>query len=294
MTANQWSNTTQMIDIFDRNVNELPNEFDLLNVEMDSSSKTFTIATTIEANECDFLQFLANVSNPFWNDHGDLRASNTYLNYYGSVLSYREMDIWSQHWVSKLCALGYLLTKKKERNAPWAVIALDEFPGLGLSSKSIISDMLADIADTSVVSFPQNISLGVVKYPWMGITPSTRFCILDDMNLEHEFNSLYGIITGNMFICKPEEKPYSLPFEMSPKFYIPTSKFKVDHCASTQDRQWIISFSNYYDANHKLIYDFDRIFFIEWDIKQWSLFWRLMLDCVRCYRKFGRVQATGY
>jgi len=289
--SNKQNEPVQMIDIFDREVSNLSEDFDLVDIGIDPKSKAFNIATSTEANECDFLRFLANVSNPFWNTHGDLRKLNTYLNYYYTVLSFKEMDVWSQHWVSKMCAIGYLLTKQKSREEPWAVIAIDDVSGSGRTGKCILSTMLSSVAKAEYKYLCRN--LCEERFAWSHVDLSTRFCILDDFDCENSFEFLFSCLTGDMFIERQMQEPFIIPFEQSPKFYIPTGKFAKPSGLSFKERQWIISFSDYY-VGYPPVIDFDHLLFHDWDMKQWTLFWRLMLDCVRCYQKFGRVQAPGY
>ena len=125
------------------------------------------------------------------------------------------------------------------------------------------------------------------------ITEKTKVVVIDDCQRDFDFEQLFGLITGEWPVDPKNEKPFTLPFSISPKIYITTNHAIGGDGGSFEARQWCLAFSDFYSAEHEPKDDFKTRFFSEWDFEQWNLFWNLVAQCVQIYFRFGYVPAPG-
>ncbi len=123
------------------------------------------------------------------------------------------------------------------------------------------------------------------------VTENTKVVFIDDVKNNFSFESLFQNISGDWFV-KNKRGVSIIPFSKSPKIYITT-----DHALKGKgysERQWLITFSDFYNAQHKPIDDFGVLFFEDWGFDQWNLLCNLMLECIQLYLTYGVVQAPKY
>lgn len=234
--------------------------------------------------KCDFLVFLENTSNFTWRKDSPTDQDK------------KEN---AQHFISKLAAFGYLLTSVKDKSIAKAVIGMDgkqSEVGVsnGRSGKSLLGEACRQVVNTLYKNGKEFRGGILPPFVWDGITCRTRLAFLDDTTRDFDFEGFFPLTSGDWTVNPKGRTPFSIPWESSPKIYQATNHANTGDGDSFEDRQWLLAFSDYYNAKHKPIHDFGRHFFSdEWDSEQWNLFWNLVATVIQIYFQYGYVPASG-
>jgi len=185
-------------------------------------------------------------------------------------------------------AIGYLLVSYKDPSSAKAVIFIDEKlsdnafgrSGKGLVSKAISSMKNVLKIDGKNFSFDRN-------FMFQAVDQDTQLIIFDDVKKKFSFEKLFSILTEGITIEKKNKNEYRVPYERSPKILITTNNTVEGSDDSSIDRQFVIEFSDYYNAKYKPKDEFGHLFFDEWTKEQWASFYNYMVECCRYYLKNG-------
>lgn len=257
----------------------------------------FSYTLTKEGKACHFLQFLINASNFTWRNERlideDLKAGRTPK----IKITPEEYQENVDHLFSKLCAIGYMMLSHKDRSVTRAVIAMDGKQSEvgsshGRTGKSLVGLLFQKTLPTVYIP-GKNKDLVSDQFIWNDIDEKTKIVFIDDTMINFDLEPFFPHLTGDWSVNKKGGMRLTIPFEKSPKMYIPTNHALTGDGASYADRQWMISFSDWYSDTHKPIDDFGVQFFSEWDFEQWNLMWNLLAECVQLYLKFGVIQAPA-
>lgn len=253
----------------------------LINIRKNDGVYSYEITPT--GRQCDFLVFLENASNFTWRKE-DVEQGE------------RNDNV--QHLVSKLAAFGYLVVSAKDEAVAKAVVGMDgkqSEVGVsnGRSGKSLLGEAVKQVTCSKYYNGKAFAASGNNRHVWDGVNEKTKVVIIDDCQRDFDFEQLFGLITGEWPVDPKNEKPFTLPFCISPKIYITTNHAIGGDGGSFEARQWCLAFSDFYSAEHEPKDDFKTRFFSEWDFEQWNLFWNLVAQCVQIYFRFGYVPAPG-
>ena len=276
LTHDVWADSRRDIDVV--------RYTSLVDFDLDESGH-YTYSITPVGEMCNFLRFLENTSNFSWrkDENGQTDAN--------------EKAEMAQHLLSKLCAIGYMAMDVKDAGVTRAVIAMDGKQSEvgesnGRSGKSLVGELMRKITNVAYIGGKKDKLLDD-QFIWDGINEKTRLVFIDDVKQNFDFEMLFPLITGDWMVNHKGGERITMPFERSPKIYIPTNHAVAGSGSSFRDRQWIILFSDYYNETHKPVDDFGCQFFTEWEFLQWSLTWNLVAQCVQLYLTYGVLQAPG-
>ena len=235
------------------------------------SQGNFSIVLTPEGEKCEFLRFLYNTSN-FW--QGQDRITE------------EERNTWNHHVINKITAIGYLLNDFKYQTELKAVIAMDGQMGdigqsNGRTGKSLIGLAISKMLEQTIIDGRN--TKNDDDFIYSNVKPQTRNIFLDDVKVNFDFERFFSAITSNMQINPKGEKRYEIELERSPKFYITTNHAINATTSSSIQRIIFMSFSDFYNENHRPADDFGHSFFADWDYEQWMLFDNLMCECNQLY-----------
>ena len=251
---------------------------------------------TDTGRKCHFLQFLINTSNFTWQK--EQRLTNRRGEDMPELqVSPEELQENTDHLISKLCAIGYLLVSAKDRSVARAVVAMDgKQSEVGVSSgrsgKSLVGLLFQQVLPTVYINGKDRDIQGD-GFLWTDIDERTRCVFIDDARTNFDPEFLFANITGDWKVNYKGGGRATFPFQMSPKIYLTTNHALKGEGGSYRDRQWLIAFSDFYNDKHKPVDDFGVQFFDEWDFEQWNLLYNLLASCVQAYLQFGVVQAPG-
>lgn len=132
------------------------------------------------------------------------------------------------------------------------------------------------------------------NFVWDGLTDRVRIVFLDDTPRDFDFEGFFPMVTGDWSVNPKNATPFTIPWADSPKVYQATNHANTGDGDSFEDRQWLLAFSDFYNAKHKPIDDFGRHFFSdEWDESQWNLFWNLVATALQVYFRYGYIPSPG-
>lgn len=185
-------------------------------------------------------------------------------------------------------AIGYLLHSYKDPSCAKAIIFTDEKlsenafgrSGKGLAARavSLMKNVLK--IDGKNFTFEKN-------FVFQSVDPDTQLIIFDDVKKKFSFDKLFSILTEGITIEKKNKGEYRVPYDKSPKVLITTNHTVEGIDDSSLDRQFVVEFSDYYNAQYKPKDDLGHLLFDEWDDEQWNVFYVFMLECCMLYLKHG-------
>lgn len=255
----------------------------------DNPGYNYSISAT--GQKCHFLRFLENASNFTWRKEQARKR--------GEQVEITDEEIQENkiHLLSKLCAIGYMLMECKDPNVARAVVAMDGKQSEvgesnGRSGKSLIGELMRQVMTIAYIDGKRRDMFNDV-FLWNDVTEKTRLVFIDDVLQNFGFESLFPSITGDWSVNYKGGRRVTFPFMMSPKIFIATNHAIKGSGSSFTDRQWLLAFSDFYNAQHKPADDFGCLFFHEWDYDQWNLTWNMLANCIQLYLQYGVVQAPG-
>lgn len=185
-------------------------------------------------------------------------------------------------------AIGYLLQSYKDPTKTKAIIFIDEKlseNAFGRSGKGVVASAIKELKRLITID-GKNFKFDK-SFPFQSIEQDTQVVFFDDVNKKFGFERLFSIITEGITVEKKNKNEYSIPFEKSPKILITTNHSIAGSDDSSIARQFVIEFSDYYNAKHQPINDFNKMFYKEWDETEWNAFYTFMLKCCQFYLANG-------
>jgi len=264
---------------------------DLLQVSR-SEDGTFSYSITPEGQKCHFLKFLENTSRFTWRKESMITDGDESV-----TISDEESYENVVHFLSKLCALGFMLMEYKDPSVAKAVIAMDGKQSMvgdsnGRTGKSLIGELLKSVLRTASINGKKR-DMDTDNFLWNDVDESTRIVFIDDVRQGFVFEDLFFVITGDWTVNYKGGRRITIPFQSSPKIYLTTNHALKGSDDSHKDRQWLIAFCDYYNSQHKPIDDFGLRFFSDWDFDQWNLTWNMLAMCIQLYLRYGVIEAPG-
>jgi len=185
-------------------------------------------------------------------------------------------------------AIGYLLVSHKDPSSAKAVIFIDEKlsdNAFGRSGKGLVSKAVSQMKNVLKIdgknfTFDRN-------FMFQSVDQDTQLIIFNDVKKKFSFEKLFSILTEGITIEKKNKNEYRVPYERSPKILITTNHTVEGTDDSSLDRQFVVEFSDYYNAQHKPNDEFGHLFFDEWNEDQWAGFYNYMAECCRYYLMNG-------
>jgi len=278
-----WNNK-----IIRRNVNLLP---PLITVNKDKNGN-YLYELSEDGKKCHFLQFLINASNFSHKKEKLIAAGNKDV-----FISDEELQENNKHLISKLCAMGYMALDFKDPNVIKAVVGMDGKQGTGMDSngrcgKSLVGMAMQHVIPTAYINGKKK-DLENDQFLWNDIVDETQLVFMDDVLKGFNFESQFANLSGSWQVNYKGGGRRTFPFSSSPKMYISTNFTLRGNGDSFRARQWLLGFSDYYNASHQPKDDFKILFFNEWESDQWELFWNLIAQCIHLYMNFGVVEAPA-
>lgn len=197
--------------------------------------------------------------------------------------------------ISKLSALGYLLTSYKDRAAARAVICMDARmsevgASNGRSGKSLFGYAVMRMLHTYYINGRDTKNFDG-SFPFDGLNNTHRLIMIDDADQNFNFGLIYNNITGDFQVNTKGLIKFTIPFESSPKFLITTNHAIRGNNASDLDRQFLLGFSDYFSDQRKPTDVFGRRLFDEWSASDWNIFWQISAAAVQIYLEYGFIIA---
>ncbi|MEX0274283.1 MAG: CHC2 zinc finger domain-containing protein [Flavobacteriaceae bacterium] len=245
----------------------------------------YSVGFSESGNRCHFLSFLLNTSTFFGKDKSFEDAT------------FEERFETTRHLLSKLTAFGYMLHRYRNAAVEKAVVGMDGTmsevgKSNGRSGKSLFGLAVEQLIPTVTIPGKKR-NLLEDQFLFQEVDQRTAAIFFDDVRSNFDFEFLFPYITGKFTLEKKGMGKMTLPRDFVQKFYISTNHALRGDGGSFEDRQFMLGFSNWYNARHKPIDDFKVMFFDEWDETQWNLFYNLAALCLHLYFKHGLIPAPS-
>lgn len=252
----------------------------------------FTFEESPEAKSCQIIEFLKRTSNFNWEDDYQLTANNrgakTWMLKPGVKESKGLTEHATQHFICKMLALGYCLHNYQNKSEAKAIVCMDgKESEVGASEggtgKSLFGMIVAALTPTVIVDGKKQ-KLTEDQFIYEEADERTKVIFFDDCRTNLDFEHFFGQITRGITVNEKGVKRYSLP---APKFLFTTNHAINGDGNSFKRRQYLLSFSDWYNEHRTPKDDFGCILFDEWDDDQWNLFYNFAACCIQTYLKFG-------
>ncbi|MFA6978628.1 MAG: bifunctional DNA primase/polymerase [Ignavibacteriaceae bacterium] len=190
-----------------------------------------------------------------------------------------------------ISAIGYSLHSYKDPTRTKAIIFIDEKlseNAFGRSGKGLVTNAIKQLSNVLRID-GKNFRFDK-SFPFQSVNLDTNIMWFDDVQKKFDFYKLFSILTEGITIEKKNLNEYTIPFERSPKILITTNHSITGNDDSSKARQFVIEFSDYYNAAYEPIHEFGKMFFKEWDEAEWNAFDNFMIGCCRYYLQNGLME----
>ena len=185
-------------------------------------------------------------------------------------------------------SLGYLLNNYKKQDEGLAIIFYDETLNdnpSGRTGKTLISKALSQCRKLVTLNGKEFNNKG--QFPYQTINLDDNIICFDDMERSFKFETLFSIITGNLTLNKKNLQPIEIPFSRSPKIMF-TSNYILSGVGDSHDARKIeIELFRHYSKTYKPINEFGKLFFSQWEKKEWDSFFNYMIGNIQKYFNNG-------
>lgn len=205
----------------------------------------------IPMNDCaHYLQYAYDTGRVFWRNEEESRRNRVPKEYW---LSPEQHQIQDAHFISKVAALGYLLSRYRTSAMPYTVVAMDHSnenlaQSNGRTGKSLFTyclDILTHVIHkagkqvyTSSDKFNQNFKDVDPQY--------TGVVDLSDPEAGFPIETLNNVSEGIMSIKLLHRDEINIPEDRAPKLYISYNRDFDTSSKTVSARLWELSFSDYY------------------------------------------------
>ncbi len=191
--------------------------------------------------------------------------------------------------------IGYLLHSFKDPSFSKSIILMDseidvEFDEAnGGTGKSLIGKAVSQIVPILFIDGKTMKSQD--KFRLSGLNSHHRIIFFDDVKKDFDFESLYPIITGDLYIEKKYKNAVVIPSTETPKILI-TSNYVVKGGGGNAERRRKAEYevSNYFKNVLTPLEEFKHRLFDDWDKVEWIKFDNFMVKAVQYFLKNGLIE----
>lgn len=210
-----------------------------------------------------------------------------FYEFLADVTAHKEVDS-GERLEHLLTLIGYLLHRYKNPIFPKAVVLMDENLSdrpQGGTGKTLIAEAIGKVRKITMEdgkSFRPN-----ERFAFQQVLPDTKIILFDDAHKHFDFERIFPAITSSLSVEKKNKDKYSIPFEDSPKVLVTTNYAISGIGASFRRRLYEFEISQRFNDIYTPFEAYGRPFFNGWTIKEWDMFYSLLMECCRLYLSEG-------
>lgn len=262
-------------------------EADAIRKEIDTLKDIEKYRLKVFREDFSFMQYIWNTGRQYWRKEE-----------LGIPLTDTEKAENELHFINKVMALGYLLSKYKSSGQPYAIYAMememsDEGTHQGGTGKSMFIGSVEKLRNQVFIngqdynpSKTEFLLQGVVK----GITDNV---FLDDLNEMVDLHRFMPMITGKMIVNAKYAPAFTLEFRESPKVAFTSNHAINKFDASLRRRTWFTAFSDYYHPEDPMrglterspYTEFGKNLIDQYNEDEMNDFYNFMFNCIRVFKK---------
>ena len=194
--------------------------------------------------------------------------------------------------------IGYLIHSFKNPSCSKAIILMDseidvEFnEANGGTGKSLIGKAVGQIVPNLFIDGKTMKSQD--KFRLSGLNSHHRIIFFDDVKKDFDFESLYPLITGDLYIEKKYKNAIVIPSTETPKILI-TSNYVVKGGGGNAEKRRKVEYevSTYFKNVLTPKEEFGHQLFDDWDDEEWTKFDNFMAAALQFYLKKGLIEAKS-
>lgn len=196
---------------------------------------------------------------------------------------------------SIISIIGYLIHSFKDPTFSKAIILMDseidvEFDEAnGGTGKSLIGKAVSQIIP--ILFMDGKTMKSNDKFRMSGLNGHHRIIFFDDVKKDFDFESLYPLITGDLYIEKKYKDAKVIPGAETPKLLI-TSNYVVKGGGGNAEKRRKVEYevSTYFKNVLTPLELFKHRLFDDWDKEEWIKFDNFMVKALRFYLKKGLIE----
>jgi hypothetical protein len=196
---------------------------------------------------------------------------------------------------SIISIIGYLIHSYKDPSFSKAVILMDSEIDVeydeanGGTGKSMIGKAVSHIVPILFVDGKTMKSND--KFRLSGLNNHHRVIVFDDVKSDFDFESLYPMITGDLYIEKKYKNAVVIPSNETPKLLI-TSNYVVKGGGGNAEKRRKVEYevSTYFKNVLTPYEEFGHRLFDDWDEIEWVKFDNFMVKALQFYLKNGMIE----
>lgn len=261
--------------------------------KMSDDTEGWTIAATDECKKSDMYKFFLATSNFWWRKSEVIVKGETGQNEIvprsdAEPMTPEETQDLLTHVICKMIAAGYILHEYRNKAQMKAIIAMDGIESevgksQGGSGKSIYATMFEHLMPTVVIDGKKK-NIAEDPHIYDGVDERTNILVFDDCRVNLDFEHFFSQITRGVEVNQKGQRRFNIP---APKFIFSTNHAIRGSDNSTMRRQYLLGFSDYFNAARTPQDSFGRLMFNEWDYEEWNRFYNFMAICIQTYLKFS-------
>lgn len=273
----------------------------------------YIIELTEAGKQCEYLKFLYNSSNFFWEIEAaaiaeraaEIERTNTDIDIEQAeeiakeelkdteFYSVEQQFETQQHLIAKLTACGHLMRKYRNPAFDYWICGMEgnlveDQMSEGRSGKSLFALMLAHVCNVAYVDGKKDLERDI--YVWDKVTPQTHFVNIDDASKRVRVENFYSRQTASFGVRAMNKGEVLIPYDDAPVGYLTSNYNLLKNDGSTRDRWRVLAFSDFYSADRKPQDIHGHLFYWDWNDEQKELFYTLMADCCRAFFQTGGVE----
>lgn len=196
----------------------------------------------------------------------------------------------TQRFLALRSALGYLMYNYKNDTDTKAVVFCEEqiSDTGGRTGKTLTCKMLEKMGCKIAKINGRNVDFNN-RFLFQNVEESTNIILFDDTNDKFDFTALYSIVTNGLTIEKKNKQAIQLSHQETPKFLITTNTVLTDESNSGKGRKLEVEYSDYFNDGWTPQDEFGCIFFDDWDVYEWNLFYNYMIGNIKLYLQKGLI-----
>jgi hypothetical protein len=191
-------------------------------------------------------------------------------------------------------AIGYLIHSHKPSSFAPAIVLNDKMisddPNGG-TGKGIIAKAIGQFKNTVRLdgkSFDFN-----KTFVFQRVELSTNLLFFDDIKQNFNFENLFSIITEGLTVEKKNKGEFFIPFENAPKILMTTNYALKGEGNSIERRKIDFELEQYYNKNRTPYDKFGKMFFDDWNDKDWDAFYNMIVCFIQLYLLRGLIQPVN-
>jgi hypothetical protein len=246
-----------------------------------------------EFKQCEMAQFYLKSSWFSWKNnqelHTDKEGRKSYVVRDKPIPETKvERQLTMANLVSKMIAAGYVLHDYRNWGLMKAIVCMDGLESeigksMGGTGKSIWGKQFKHMVPMEVLD-GKKAKIEDDNHLYESVDERTSAILFDDVRVNFNFEFLFSHITTGIKVNPKGEKRFDV---LPPKFIITTNHALNGDGSSYDRRQYVLSFSDYFNRDRTVGDEFGGQFFHEWNHEQWNLFYNWQATCIQTYLRFG-------